>query len=84
MFNTPGANANAVAELVLGALVLGSRNVAAGIRWADTLKGQASQMSDNFILCFFSCRQAKDHLTNGFSAYIPGICLQNIDRHLVL
>lgn len=40
MFNTPGANANAVAELVLGALVLGSRNVAAGIRWADTLKGQ--------------------------------------------
>lgn len=40
VFNTPGANANAVAELVLGALVLGSRNVAAGIRWADTLKGQ--------------------------------------------
>ena len=39
VFNTPGANANAVAELVLGALVLGSRNVAAGIRWADTLKG---------------------------------------------
>ena len=28
VFNTPGANANAVAELVLGALVLGSRNVA--------------------------------------------------------
>lgn len=40
VFNTPGANANAVAELVLGALVIGSRNVAAGIRWAETLKGQ--------------------------------------------
>ncbi len=40
VFNTPGANANAVAELVLGALVMGSRNVAAGIRWAETLKGQ--------------------------------------------
>ena len=40
VFNTPGANANAVAELVLGALVIGSRNVAPAIRWADTLKGQ--------------------------------------------
>ncbi len=40
VFNTPGANANAVAELVLGALVIGSRNVAPAIRWADALKGQ--------------------------------------------
>ena len=27
VFNTPGANANAVAELVVGALVAGSRNI---------------------------------------------------------
>ena len=27
VFNTPGANANAVAELVIGALVAGSRNL---------------------------------------------------------
>ena len=27
VFNTPGANANAVAELVIGALVAGSRNM---------------------------------------------------------
>ena len=41
VFNTPGANANAVKELVLGALVLGSRNLAPAIGWAATLKGQA-------------------------------------------
>ncbi|MEG0740890.1 MAG: 3-phosphoglycerate dehydrogenase family protein [Clostridia bacterium] len=40
VFNTPGANANAVAELVICGLMLGSRNVAGGIEWAATLKGQ--------------------------------------------
>lgn len=40
VFNTPGANAGAVAELTIGGLVLASRNVAPAIRWADALKGQ--------------------------------------------
>lgn len=39
VFNTPGANANAVAELVLAGLLLGSRNVAQGIGWAQSLQG---------------------------------------------
>ena len=37
VFNTPGANANAVMELVLAGLVLASRDVAGGIAWAKTL-----------------------------------------------
>ncbi len=37
VFNTPGANANAVKELVLGAMVMGSRNVVGGISWVSTL-----------------------------------------------
>ncbi len=40
VFNTPGANANAVAELVLCGLLLGSRNVVGGINWAQGLKDQ--------------------------------------------
>ena len=44
VFNTPGANANAVAELVMAGLLLGSRNVAGGIDWAKTLKGQGDQV----------------------------------------
>ena len=40
VFNTPGANANAVAELVICGLMLGSRNVAGGIGWVHTLRGQ--------------------------------------------
>ena len=39
VFNTPGANANAVAELVMGMLIAGSRNVPAAAQWAQTLAG---------------------------------------------
>ena len=39
VFNTPGANANAVKELVLAGLFLSSRKVVEGIEWAKTLKG---------------------------------------------
>ncbi len=38
VFNTPGANANAVKELVLAALLLGSRGILDGIRWVDGLQ----------------------------------------------
>jgi len=40
VFNTPGANANAVKELVLAGLFLASRKVVDGIQWAQTLKGE--------------------------------------------
>ena len=40
VFNTPGANANAVKELVLAGLFLSSRKVTAAIDWAKTLKGE--------------------------------------------
>ena len=40
VFNTPGANANAVAELVLTGLLLASRDVVSGIEWARGLAGQ--------------------------------------------
>ncbi len=38
VFNTPGANANAVKELVIAGLFMGSRKLIAGIEWAKTLK----------------------------------------------
>ena len=36
VFNTPGANANGVKELVLCALILASRNIVGGIEWVKT------------------------------------------------
>ncbi len=38
VFNTPGANANAVMELVIAGLLLGSRKISQGIQWNQTLK----------------------------------------------
>ena len=42
VFNTPGANANAVKELVLCELFLGGRKVVDGANWVQSLKGQES------------------------------------------
>lgn len=40
VFNTPGANANAVCEMVLAGMLLSCRDIVGGIEWARTLKGQ--------------------------------------------
>ncbi|NLB42392.1 MAG: 3-phosphoglycerate dehydrogenase, partial [Clostridiales bacterium] len=45
VFNTPGANANAVKELVLASLFLTSRKIYEGIEWVKTLKGKGSEIS---------------------------------------
>lgn len=45
VFNTPGANANAVKELVIAGLLLSSRNIVGGIEWAKTLHGKGAEVS---------------------------------------
>ncbi len=44
VFNTPGANANAVKELVVAGLMLSSRRVAAAYDWCKTLKGEGENV----------------------------------------
>ena len=39
VFNSPGANANAVKELCLAGMIMAARNIPAGIAWAKTLVG---------------------------------------------
>lgn len=45
VFNTPGANANAVKELVIAGLFIASRRVISGIEWAKTLKGNGDEVA---------------------------------------
>ncbi len=45
VFNTPGANANAVKELVVLALLLGSRKVSESIDWVKMLKGKGDEVA---------------------------------------
>jgi len=44
VFNTPGANANAVRELAVAALLLSSRKIIGGIEWVKTLKGMGAEV----------------------------------------
>ena len=44
VFNTPGANANAVKELVVAGMLISSRRVVTAIEWAKTLKGKGAEV----------------------------------------
>ena len=44
VFNTPGANANSVKEMVLMSLLLSSRRVADGMAWVKSLVGQGADV----------------------------------------
>lgn len=45
VFNTPGANANAVKEMVILGLLISSRKVADSMEWVKTLSGKGSEVS---------------------------------------
>jgi D-3-phosphoglycerate dehydrogenase len=44
VFNTPGANANGVKELVIAGLLMASRDIAESISWAKTLIGKGDEV----------------------------------------
>jgi D-3-phosphoglycerate dehydrogenase len=44
VFNTPGANANGVKEIIIAGLLLSSRNIVDSVIWAKSLIGQGDQV----------------------------------------
>ncbi len=44
VFNTPGANANGVKELVFAGLLLSSRKILSGVQWAKSLAGHGESV----------------------------------------
>ena len=84
VFNTPGANANAVKELTLTGLLLASRDVVGGIEWAKTLKGNGAEVGKmvekgkgNFAGCEI---QGKKLAVIGLGAI--GVLVANAAHHL--
>lgn len=45
VFNTPGANANGVKELVIAGLLMASRDLIGGVQWAKTLAGEGAKVA---------------------------------------
>jgi len=44
VFNTPGANANGVKELVIAGLLMASRDLTGGVQWAKTLANEGDKV----------------------------------------
>lgn len=44
VFNTPGANANAVTELTIAGMLLSGRKIVEGINWVQTLKDKGAEV----------------------------------------
>ncbi|RUM66287.1 MAG: 3-phosphoglycerate dehydrogenase [Sulfurospirillum sp.] len=44
VFNTPGANANAVKEIVIASMLLASRDIIGGVNWVNSLKGKGEDV----------------------------------------
>src|SRR3982751_5750003 len=62
VFNAPGANANAVEELVLAGLLIASRNLIPAIHFTESLKGDDAALS----------KQAEDNKKNFSGIELPG------------
>lgn len=46
VFNTPGANSNAVKELVIASMIIAARNLVSASRWAQTLQGDIEKQTE--------------------------------------
>jgi D-3-phosphoglycerate dehydrogenase len=55
VFNTPGANANGVKELVICALMLASRDVIGGANWSETLTSDVAKAVEKGKSAFAGC-----------------------------
>ena len=82
VFNTPGANANAVKELVIAGMFLASRDVVGGIEWASALTGDdVAKQVEKGKSSFAGCEiQGKTLGVIGLGAI--GILVANAARHL--
>lgn len=45
VFNTPGANADSVKELVLGAMLISARDIQGGIEWVKSIAGEGDKVA---------------------------------------
>ena len=84
VFNTPGANANAVKELTIAGLLLASRDILGGTAWAQTLKGNGAEVGkmvekgkSNFAGCEI---KGKKLAVIGLGAI--GVLVANAAQHL--
>lgn len=83
VFNTPGANASGVKELVLAGMLLASRDVVGGIKWVQSQAGEAdiAKMAEKQKKAYAGCEIAGKKLgVIGLGAI--GVKVANAATHL--
>lgn len=82
VFNTPGANANAVKELVLAGLFLASRDITGGIDWAKTLTGDDVAKQVEKGKSNFAGNEVQGKTLGVIGLGAIGVLVANAARHL--
>ncbi len=82
VFNTPGANANAVKELVIAGLFLSSRKITDGIAWANTLTGDDIAKQVEKGKSNFAGQEIQGKTLGVIGLGAIGVLVANAARHL--
>ncbi len=82
VFNTPGANANAVKELVMAGLFLSSRKITDGIAWANTLQGDDIAKQVEKGKSSFAGQEIQGKTLGVIGLGAIGVLVANAARHL--
>lgn len=82
VFNTPGANANAVKELVIAGLLLSSRKITKGIEWAGTLTGDDVAKQVEKGKSQFAGQEIQGKTLGVIGLGAIGVLVANAARHL--
>lgn len=83
VFNTPGANANGVKELVIAGLMLASRDIAGGMKWVEENKNNDNIGKDmeKAKKAFAGC-EVKGKKLGVIGLGAIGVLVANVARHL--
>lgn len=82
IFNTPGANANAVKELVIAGLMLSSRKITDGVAWASTLTGDDIAKQVEKGKSNFAGQEVQGKTLGVIGLGAIGVLVANTARHL--
>lgn len=82
VFNTPGANANAVKELVIAGLYMSSRKITEGIAWANTLTGDDVAKQVEKGKSNFAGQEIQGKTLGVIGLGAIGVLVANAARHL--
>ena len=83
VFNTPGANANGVKEIVIAAMLLASRDIVGGINWVEANKDNPNIAKDaEKVKKNFAGTEVQDKKLGIIGLGAIGVKVANVAKHM--